>query len=490
MKANMDIYVNGVWTVGAGDQLISTNPATNTEIWRGHAASPEQCLEAISAARAAFIAWSELSFENRLNHLHKFVQELTTQQAELALILSQETGKPLWESKTELSAMLGKLEITKQAYLDRCKENIKDMQGVTSITRHKPHGVVLVLGPFNFPGHLPNGHIMPALLAGNTIVFKPSELTPNFSVSMMQCWHAAGLPAGVINMVQGVGKIGQFLVENPDIDGIFFTGSSTTGFKIQASILEHPNRILALEMGGNNPLVVHKPADIDAAVYNTIQSAYITAGQRCSCARRLIVTRNTIGEQFVKRLVDVINKIKVGPYTEQPEPFMGAVISNAAADQILQAYQKLVGLGAEILVPIKRNVENCAILTPGLIDVTNIKIQIDEEIFGPLLRLTWVDNLEAAIREANSTKYGLSAGILCAEQDDYLQFYQKIRAGIVNWNRPITGASSAAPFGGIGKSGNHRPSAYYAADYCAYPVASLEEAHLHLPTILSPGIVL
>ena len=364
------------------------------------------------------------------------------------------------------------------------------MQGVTSYVRHKPHGVVLVLGPFNLPAHLPNGHIMPALLAGNTVVLKPSELTPAISEKIMQCWQQADLPKGVINMLQGAGAVGKQLVEHPGIDGIFFTGSSATGNKIQETILKYPSRIIALEMGGNNPLVVYKPGDIKAAVYNTIQSAFITAGQRCTCARRLIVVKDSVGEAFVQQLILATKKIKVGAYTDKPEPFIGPVISNAAAEKILNSYQAWLDLDAKVLVPLTRLDANLAFLTPGIIDVTSVINPPDTEIFGPLLSLTWVKDFASAIRAANNTKYGLSAGLLCSEPDLYAEFFKHIRAGIVNWNRPLTGASSAAPFGGIGQSGNHRPSAYYAADYCAYPVASLEEANMVLPKVLSPGIEL
>jgi succinylglutamic semialdehyde dehydrogenase len=490
MQETLGHYIAGKWVTGGATEFSSVNPATGKTIWQGHNANPMQIEQAIIAAREAFAAWMNLSFEARYNYLHKFNQELTAQQESLAEILSQETGKPLWEAKTELSAMIGKLDISKQAYLERCKEVNKDMNGVASFTRHKPHGVILVLAPFNFPCHLPNGHIIPALLAGNTLIIKPSELTPYISAKIMEVWDKAGLPEGVINMLQGDGSVGKVLVEHKEIDAVFFTGSSGTGAKIAASILTHPNRILALEMGGNNPLVVSQPGDIDAAVYNTIQSAFITAGQRCTCARRLIVLRDADGEKFVQRLIEVTQKLKVGPYTDKPEAFMGSVISNNAADTILNAYQTLVGLGAKVLVPITRPEAELAILTPGIIDVTAITNQPDEEIFGPLLRLTWVDDFASAIREANNTKYGLVAGLLSSNSESYKQFYQQVRAGIINWNRPTTGASSAAPFGGIGKSGNHRPSAYYAADYCAYPVASLEEANLKLPVNLSPGITL
>lgn len=485
-----DNYIAGTWVKGDGVSFTSIDPATGKTIWRGNAVSPAQVITSVQAARAAFAPWMILDLNTRIEYLAKFVQNLEKNKDDLALTLSKENGKPLWEAKTEIAAMIGKLEISKQAFAERCKLESKDLQGITSVTRHKPHGVVVVLGPFNFPGHLPNGHIIPALLAGNTVIFKPSELTPYFSCKFMQCWETAGLPIGVINMVQGPSEVGRALVENPDIDGVFFTGSSATGQKIQASSLEHPGRILALEMGGNNPLVVYQPDNIDAAVYNTIQSAFITSGQRCSCARRLIVYKDASGENFVQRLLEVTRNLKVGTYKDNPEPFMGPVISNAAADHILNAYQKLVGLGAKVLVPISRPNPDVAVLTPGIVDATGISELPDEEIFGPLLILQWVESFPAAIDAANKTAYGLTAGIFTSQQELYIQFLQQVRAGVINWNRPLTGASSAAPFGGLGKSGNNRPSAYYAADYCAYPVASMEQNCLQLPPTLSPGIKL
>lgn len=489
MHATKDQYIAGAWVSGAGSYISSINPATGQTIWHGKAASGAQAEHAIKAARAVFGEWMSFSLEERGEYIARFISKLSAHQAELAQVLSQETGKPLWESKTEITAMLSKFDVSKQAYADRCKELVKDLQGVKSITRHKPHGVMLVLGPFNFPGHLPNGHIIPALLAGNTVVFKPSELTPYFSLKMFECWKAAELPTGVINMVQGDASLGQYLVEHNDIDGILFTGSFATGARIQVASLPFPKRILALEMGGNNPLVVYKPDNINAAVYHTIQSAFITAGQRCSCARRLIVVREPQGEMFVQRLIEVTKNLKVGAYTETPEPFMGSVISTKAADAIMMAYQQWLDWGATALVPMQKIDPELAFLTPGIIDCTGLE-STDEEIFGPLLRITWVKNFQAAIKEANNTSYGLTAGLLGANQNLFQEFLQDIRAGVVNWNRPTTGASSLAPFGGLGRSGNYRPSAYYAADYCAYPVASMEDSTLQLPANLSPGITI
>lgn len=489
MQSAMDLYIDGKWIAGEGREMVSINPATGEKIWQGKSASHQQANAAITAAKASLAKWKNLSITERATYLEKFTQVLTARQQELTIALAQETGKPLWEAKTEISAMIGKFAISKQAYADRCKDLSNAQQEYTSITRHKPHGVVLVLGPFNFPAHLPNGHIVPALLAGNTIVFKPSELTSFISILTIQCWQEAGLPAGVLNLVLGYGDVGQQLVANKDIDGIFFTGSFATGHKIAAASLDFPKRILALEMGGNNPLIVHKPDNIDAAVYYTIQSAFTTAGQRCTCARRLIVTNDDLGQQFIRKLITAVQNIKVGAYTETPEPFMGPLISNAAADKVLDAYTQLVQAGAKVLVPMSKIQQNLAFLTPAIIDVTDLQLQ-DQEIFGPLLHLIWVPDFAQAMQQANNTTYGLSAGLICDDPKLYNEFVENINAGVVSWNRPTVGSSSAAPFGGLGKSGNHRPSAYYAADYCAYPVASMEASTLALPAALNPGLKL
>ncbi len=483
-------FIAGEWVAGQGEKIISLNPADAKELWSGEAADLAQADAAVVAAQNSFAKWSLQTVEQRASILEKFGEQVEKRKDTLAEVLSQETGKPLWESKTEISAMLGKLAISKKAYDERCKENTSLNNNIQSITRHRPHGAVVVIGPFNFPGHIPNGHIMPALLAGNTVILKPSELTPYFSIKLMQCWEEVGLPAGVINLVQGGASISQHFIEHSLVAGVFFTGSSHVGLEIQKNLLAFPQRILALEMGGNNPLVVHNPESIDAAVYNTIHSAFITAGQRCTCARRLIMVKNKQHEDFLNHLVSAVEKIKVGSYLEDPEPFMGPVISNAAADRLMAQYKDLLDLGGEALLPLQRLDNSTAFINPGIIDVTTANMHKDQEAFGPLLTVTWVKDLSAAIAEANNTSFGLSAGILTQSHSDYEQFYTQVRAGLINWNRPLTGASSGAPFGGVGKSGNYRPSAYYAADYCVYPVASLEQEQMQLPENLSPGITI
>lgn len=386
--------------------------------------------------------------------------------------------------------MVGKVAISIQSYRERTGEKSGPLGDATAVLRHKPHGVVAVFGPYNFPGHLPNGHIVPALLAGNCVLFKPSELTPKVAELTVQCWIEAGLPEGVLSLLQGGRETGVALAGHPGIDGLFFTGSSRTGNLLHAQFAGRPEKILALEMGGNNPLIVDQVADVDAAVYTIIQSAFISAGQRCTCARRLLVPQGVWGDALLARLVQVAGQLRVGRFDEQPAPFMGSVISLQAAAQLMQAQQDLLAKGATALLAMTQPQAGAALLTPGILDVTAVHERPDEEFFGPLLQVIRYASFESAIAEANATVYGLAAGLLSDSRARFEQFWLHSRAGIVNWNKQLTGAASTAPFGGIGASGNHRASAYYAADYCAYPVAGLESESLVLPVTLTPGVTL
>lgn len=489
-KINMQthLYIQGAWRTGRGKSFHSFNSATGKRVWQGRSAGATDVGLAVKAARAAYLSWSATPIETRKELLNRFAAELTAQQNEFAGFISQETGKPYWESLTEVTAMVNKIAISFRAYEERCHETLGTMGDARRATRFRPYGVVAVLGPFNLPGHLPQGHIVPALLAGNTVVFKPSELTPAVGQRLAEIWEKVGVPPGVFNLIQGGRETGAALLRQPDLDGLYFTGSAPTGKLIHEHFAGHPEKILALEMGGNNPLVVFDIKDAKAAAYMTIQSAFITAGQRCVCARRLIVENSSSGRAFVDQLVALTQKVRVGPYTDHPEPFMGPVISKKAAERVLKAQEKLHKSGGKVLLKSVAMPKQPSLLTPGIIDVTSVKNRPDDEIFGPFLQVIRVKNFDEAIAEANNTVYGLAAGLLSDNGGLYKKFLQQSRAGIVNWNRQITGASSEAPFGGVGQSGNNRPSAYFAADYCAYPVASLEFDKLALPEKLTPGI--
>ena len=464
----------------------SVNPATVEIVWTGPAANPSEINHAVATARAALGPWARRPLEERASILRAFAGELTANKESLAETISREVGKPHWEALTEVQSMIGKPEISIEAHAKRCAE----FKNPLGITRFKPHGVVAVLGPFNFPGHLPNGHIVPALLAGNTVVFKPSELSPAVAAQTCALWTKAGLPLGVLNLVQGARDTGAALAAHPDIDGLFFTGSARAGLVLSELFAKTPEKILALEMGGNNPLVVHRAADLRAAAVLTVQSAYLSAGQRCTCARRLIIPHGAGGEAFLTELVRLTKKIIVGSYADRPEPFMGPVISEKSAIHLASAQDTFVRAGAKVLLPLVHLKKGTGFVSPGLLDVTAVADRRDEEFFGPLLLVTRVPDFDAAICEANRTVYGLAAGLISGDAARYAQFFSEVRAGIINWNQQLTGASSGAPFGGVGRSGNHRASAYLAADYCSYPVASIEVPALKLPATLPPGLII
>jgi succinylglutamic semialdehyde dehydrogenase len=469
-------FIDGKWCQGNGPLFDSHNPATGDLLWRGNEAAKEEIDSAVRAAKRAFEQWSLLPIERRIDYLQKFAHIINEHKVEFTAAISQEMGKPLWDARSEVETMVNKVSLSLKAYKERCASvTTKLTQPERNATvRFKPHGAVGVLGPFNFPGHLPNGHIIPALLAGNTIVFKPSEYVPKASILLMRYWEMAELPQGVLNMVQGGREVGQTLATHPQLDGLFFTGSARTGQWLSEYYGKQSGKILALELGGNNPLVISQIDNIDAAVQLTIMSGYITSGQRCTCARRLIVPTGQEGDRFIDTLCEKISEITVGAYTDSPEPFMGPVISEQAALKLLEAQKRLKESGGRSLIEMRHLKEKTGLVSPGLIDVTAIPNRDDEEHFGPLLQLTRVPDFQAAVAEANRTKYGLTAGLVGNSREEHDYFFNHVRAGVINWNTPLTGISGMMPFGGIGQSGNFRPSALYAADYCSYPVSSME----------------
>ncbi|WP_410498753.1 succinylglutamate-semialdehyde dehydrogenase [Chitinibacter sp. S2-10] len=482
--------IHGQWQQGSAEPFASRNPVSQAIVWQGNAASAADVNAAVASARSAFVAWRDLDFDTRVALIRNFGELLKANQAALAESIGLETGKPRWEALTEVTTMINKIEISIKSFEERTGTKEAAQGDAMAVLRHRPHGVVAVFGPYNFPGHLPNGHIVPALLAGNCVVFKPSELAPMTAQKTAELWLAAGLPAGVLNVVQGARDTGVALASHSQIDGLYFTGSAGTGYALHKQFAGQPEKILALEMGGNNPLLVEEVADLNAALHHVIQSAFISAGQRCTCSRRLLLPQGEWGDAFLARLVTVASQLQVGAWDAEPQPFMGAVVSVTAAQNLLAAQERLLAAGAVSLLEMKNLQAGTALLSAGILDVTGVENLPDDEYFGPLLQVQRYATFEEAMTLANATRFGLAAGILSDSREQYERFWRESRAGIVNWNKPLTGASSAAPFGGVGASGNHRASAYYAADYCAYPVASIEAEQLSCPAQLPPGMTL
>ncbi|TVQ56839.1 MAG: aldehyde dehydrogenase family protein [Phycisphaerales bacterium] len=469
-------YINGQWRLIEGEQIRSHNPAAPDEIvWTG-SPDPAHVDEAVKAARAAFPEWAALSMNERIDALRKW-QVVTGKYAEsLAGLITAEMGKIHAESLFEAKALAGKVDVT----LDDISLNrVRDYEVAVSRTRaghcrFKPHGVMAVIGPFNFPAHLANGHFVPALLTGNTIVFKPSEKTPAVGQMIAEMMDEAQLPPGVFNLVQGGGDIAASLVDHDDTDGILFTGSWPVGRRILEANLDRPGRIVALEMGGNNPAVVLNDAHLNQAVIECVRASFATTGQRCTCTRRIIV-QSGIAERFIPAFVKAASTLVIGPGDTKTPVFMGPLVTEEAADAVITYQRDLAQRGGKVLLEAARIDQPGHFVTPGVVKVDRFTLKNDQECFGPLAQISIVDSLDEAIEQANATEYGLAASIFTATDLDFERFFRECRSGCINHNTGTAGASSKLPFGGLGKSGNHRPAAAFSVDYCAYPVASMAE---------------
>lgn len=455
--------------------LISTEPATGATLWTGTSGDADA---AVDRAREAWPGWASMAVVKRIEIIRRYANRIRTQGDELAELISRETGKPIWESRTEVDSVVKKIDISVKAFAERTPQRqLPSQPNMRAALRHKPHGVLAVLGPYNFPAHLPNGHIVPALIAGNTIVFKPSEKTPAVGQYLVDAFAKVGLPTGVVNILHGGPETGMKLTANDGLDGVLFTGSARTGIALNRQFASQPNKMLALEMGGNNPIIAWDTQDLHSAAILIVQSAFLSAGQRCSAASRLIV-RDTLYDGIVREVKRIADRLIIDEPFASPAPFMGPVIDNETADGLTESFLALMSHGGKPIKHMARPIDERPFLTPGIIDVTDMPERPDIELFGPILQVIRVSDFEEAIAEANNTRYGLSSALIGGTAQQYDQYWSNSRAGIVNWNKMTVGASSEAPFGGIGLSGNHRPSAYYAADYCAYPVVSLEAEHL------------
>ena len=455
----------------SASEIISYEPATGNELWRGKVGDVD---EIVARARRAWPAWAAQPLSNRMELARRFANEVRKESEKLAELIARETGKPLWEARTEVESVVAKVEISIRSYAERTAQRKLDnaMQGTTAV-RHKPHGVLAVLGPFNFPAHLPNGHIVPALIAGNVVVFKPSEKTPATGELLAMCFHRAGISAAVVQVLIGGPAEGQALVAHDGVDGVLFTGSAHVGIAINRKLAARPDKIVALEMGGNNPIVVWDTPKITDTAALVVQSAFTSSGQRCSAARRMII-KSSMYDAVVAEVKRISDRLIIGAPFDEPAPFMGPVIDNAAADGLTESFLYLMSHGGKAIKHMVRTRDDLPFISPAIIDTTGVKERPDVELFGPMLQVIRVDDFDQAIAEANSTRFGLSASLVGGTPQEYNRFWANVRAGVVNWNRPTTGAPSSAPFGGVGLSGNHRPSAFYAADYCAYPVTSTE----------------
>jgi succinylglutamic semialdehyde dehydrogenase len=457
-------------SVTAGE-VTSTEPATGARVWSGQVGDVD---DAVARARRAWPGWAAQPHSTRIEMVRRFANEVRREHDRLAQLIARETGRPLWEARGEAEDVVARVEIAVRAFAERTSHRRLDsaLQGSAAL-RHKPHGVMAVITPASGPASVPAAHIVPALIAGNTVVFKPSERTPATGELLLRCFHRAGISATVVQMVAGGPEQGQALATHEGVDGVLFTGSAHVGIAINRRLSANPGKLVALEMGGNNPIVVWDTPKLADAAALVVQSAFTSAGQRCTAARRLIV-KDQLADELIDKVRRLTERIIVGAPFDDPAPFMGPVFDNRTADGLTESFVYLLTNGGRAIKHLVRLDEANPFLSPAIIDVTRMKERPDVELFGPLLQVVVVDDFDAAIAEANATRFGLCAALVGGSPQDYNRFWAQVRAGVINWNRPTHAHSTGAPLGGVGLSGNHRPSAYYTADSCAYPVASAE----------------
>ncbi len=452
-------------------KLKSHEPATGKLLWEGEIADVDA---EVGRAASAWAAWAMHPVAYRVEAMRRFGNAVRARKDAFADLIARETGKPLWEARSEVATVMGRVDLAISAYSERTgQRRLEGAMGARHTIRHKPHGVLAVLGPYNFPADAPAGQIIPALIAGNAVLFKPSEKTPASGAMMVELFHEAGIPVDLLRPVIGGAETGEALVRHADVDGVLFTGSARTGIAINRTLATTPQKIVALEMGGNNPIVLWDTGDITAAATIIVQSAFSSAGQRCTAARRLIV-RESLAKSVIAEIRKLVGRLIVDHPHAEPAPFMGTLIDAEAADRLTEGFLKLTAMGGRPIVHMKRPHGALPFVTPAVIDMTSVDQRPDVELFGPLLQVIRVEDFDSAIREANATRYGLSASLIGGTPEQFGQFWTSVRAGIINWNGPTFGMGGGAPFGGVGISGNHRPAGWYAADFCAYPVISSE----------------
>jgi succinylglutamic semialdehyde dehydrogenase len=479
-------FINGRFVrPSQGRRIVSEDPG-DLDCPVGEIRSdPSVVHPAVRAARRALAGWQNTSHGRRESLVKRYGRVLARQSERLARVISRETGKSLSESRAEVRAMIEKIPLTIREALPLVADRVFPMEkGARGAVRHRPRGVAAVIGPFNVPGHLPNGQIVPALLTGNTVVFKPSELTPFTGQAIVECLAAAGFPQGVINLVQGDGAAGARLAAHSDVDVVFFTGSVATGTRIRRTCFADPKKLVVLEMGGKNAALVLRDADVEAAVKETVHGAFSTTGQRCSSTSRIFVDRK-IASRFVEGFLRRTDGLRIGYFTDDPD--MGPLVRASSVEVFLEAQRAAERLGFKTL----RRGERVFLTrrghyvrpsvhlwekSLGVLVKSGRRDYWDRELFAPDVAIYPADGEEEMLRGCNTSQYGLVASVFSQSEKTFRRLSPRIECGVVHWNRTTAMTPGRLPFGGIKASGNHWPAGLFVPYACTYPVGSVENA--------------
>jgi aldehyde dehydrogenase (NAD+) len=454
-------YINGTWVDSHSGQTISiTNPANwNEPVGFVQKSDQNDVSSAVQAAKQANSTWGQLSPIARGAYLEKTARILEERIVDIATTATQEMGKTLVETTGEMGRAIAILKYYAQEGWRKTGDVIPSAEEKNLLyTTRVPLGVVSVITPWNFPIAIPIWKIAPALVFGNTVVFKPAEETSITGIKLVQAFHDAGLPAGVINIVTGKGaEIGPEMVQNPSVNGITFTGSNGVGKGIAMEALSRGCKY-QLEMGGKNPAIVLADADLDHAATLVVSGAMKHTGQKCTATSRVIIEAS-VYEQVKEKILEKVKQIQVGNGLDE-DTYMGPVVSSKQQKNVLNMIEKGISEGATLLYGGKiltgGQFDQGYFIEPTLFeDVTNDMSIAQEEIFGPVLCLIKVDSLEDAIQVANDSSYGLSASLFTRDLAKTLQFTQQMEAGLIKVNGESAGVELQAPFGGMKSSSSH-----------------------------------
>jgi len=480
-------FIAGSWAdAKAPDGVIEDrSPADLSMLLGRHPWAVSQADAAVAAAREAQPAFAARPSGDRERLVRRIGALLKDHEEELARAIALDVGKPLWEARTEAQACSAKAAITADEGMKLASPFPAPGQPGAEC-RFRPLGVLAVLGPFNFPLHLPNGHILPALACGNAVVFKPSDVAPHAAEVYARCLDQAGVPRGLFNLVQGGPAVGAALAAHEGVDGVLFTGSWAVGQAIQKAN-QGRTKLLALEMGGKNAALVLADADLEKAAYDVLFSAFVSAGQRCTAASRAIVVGDA--RRFAQRIVQLARKLSIG-HPLDDGVFMGPLASPAALEKFergIRAAEAETLLESRRLQP--RGLEGCYV-SPSVHFVGQRRSSPyeREELFGPDLAVHPAGSEEEALQIANATDYGLAASVHTRSEQAFDRCQRALECGVVNWNAPTVGASGRLPFGGLKRSGNHRPAALWSTLYCSAPVAVLRGDGAFDRNKLAPGV--
>jgi succinylglutamate-semialdehyde dehydrogenase len=473
MEEGRGDFIDGSFRKVRGDDFVqSHDPARDFQPVFRSATSAAHVDEAVAAARRAQLDWYGLGIEGRARHLAALRAAFDEGADKMARMITREMGKPIREATAEAKSLGERIPLVLEEGLKRVA--VRRPEGVAGEERAHPQGVLAVIGPYNYPAHLVNAHVIPALATGNTVVIKPSEVTPAVGELYATAAERAGLPPGVLNLVQGGGDVGRALVAHAGTDGVLFTGSWNTGRAITEACLDQPHKLLALEMGGKNVAVVCDDADLSQALAAVIQGAFLTAGQRCTATSRLLVFAR-VAERFLDALVAAARELRPGDPLE-PSTSFGPLATREALDRFVRLRENAITAGCEQLLA-GSVLSGGAFVTPSIHllpeGVADAPGYLDEELFGPDLAVEIVEDLDEAIARTNALPYGLSNAVFTVDPAKLERFYERTRSGCVNWNRSTNNASGKLPFGGVGKSGNQRPAGIDAVRYTTFPVALL-----------------